>query len=76
MKTLKYLISKGADVNAKDNKGTTLLHVAANCDVRSVAFLEYLLNAGADVHAKNNKGETPLDIASSEAKKRVLREWM
>jgi cytohesin len=50
------LIDKGADVNAKDNQGNTLLHTLS-----SQELVELLIDKGADVNAKNNKGNTPLD---------------
>jgi len=73
-----YLVSLGASVHKKDVFGDTPLHLVANRGgyENDIEIIKYLLNAGADVHTKNNKGETPLDIADSEAKKRILREWM
>ena len=49
------LIDKGADINEKDNKDNTLLHV-----VSSVELAKFLLEQGLDKEAKNNEGETPL----------------
>jgi ligand-binding sensor domain-containing protein len=49
------LIDRGADVNAKDARGRTALHLA---DQREVA--EKLLASGADVHARDGTGLTPL----------------
>jgi len=53
------LIAAGADVNAKDNDGSTPLHNAAKHD----EVVELLIAAGADVNAKNTLGWTPLDRA-------------
>jgi len=58
---IKSLISGGADVNAKDNNGSTPLHYAvilANMDV-----IKLLISNGADVNAKDKEGRTPLSWA-------------
>ncbi|RJR08340.1 ankyrin repeat domain-containing protein [Candidatus Parcubacteria bacterium] len=56
------LISKGADVNARDEEGGTPLHAAVSLDV-SKEFVELLISNGADVNARTNDGLTPLDLA-------------
>ena len=55
------LISKGADVNAKDKDGWTPLHEATMGGHKEVA--ELLIVKGADVNAKDEGGNTPLDGA-------------
>ena len=51
------LISKGADVNVKNDRGETPLHLLKRGN-RDIA--ELLIAKGADVNAKNNNGSTPL----------------
>ena len=58
----KYLVSKGADVNAKDNWDWTPLHKAARHN-SNVEVLKYLVSQGADVNARNRGGVIPLDVA-------------
>lgn len=57
------LLAHDADINAKDNKGGTLLHYAAGQGYMDVA--ELLLSHGADVKVKEEIGQTPLHIAAS-----------
>jgi ankyrin repeat protein len=52
---VRLLVQSGADVNARDFRGNTLLHYAYFSDVA-----KELLKAGADVNARNINGETPL----------------
>jgi ankyrin repeat protein len=57
------LLSKGADINAKDNSSQTPLHTAAGYGRKSV--VEFLLSKGADVNAKCRGDITPLHEAAS-----------
>lgn len=61
VKTAKLLISKGANVNAGDNKSWTPLHWAVYKNSRKTA--ELLISKGADVNAKAEYGITPLHLA-------------
>lgn len=59
--TVKGLLDKGVNVNAKDNLGRTALTEAAYFGHTEVAKL--LIDRGADVFAKKKDGETPLTMA-------------
>jgi len=56
--TVRALLEKGANVNAKGKDGMTALMNAASADYRDI--VHSLLEKGADVNAKDNDGWTPL----------------
>jgi hypothetical protein len=60
-------IIQNADINAKDEAGNTLLHIAAKkLYPRETALkvCEKLVARGADLNAKNNAGQTPYEFVS------------
>ncbi|HCU24566.1 MAG TPA: hypothetical protein DF383_06070, partial [Deltaproteobacteria bacterium] len=58
----RHLIEKGADLNLKNRKQQTLLHMAVHHPV-SISTLSLLLQKGADPNVQNESGETPLILA-------------
>lgn len=65
--TVKELLAKGADVNAKDNMfGRTALMWAS--ENGHLELVQALLAKGADVNAKDNKGETALSLVKAKGK--------
>ncbi len=55
---MQFLISNGANVNARDNRGVTPL--VAACELGFIEGVEQLIKSGARVEDANNTGETPL----------------
>ena len=66
MEVVQYLVSKGAEVNAKNCVGNTPLYFASR--VNSVEVVQILVSHGANVNAKcegwEYKGRTPLHGAA------------
>ncbi|ASY30695.1 ankyrin repeat domain-containing protein [Taylorella equigenitalis] len=58
---VKYLISKGFDVNASDSDGLTALHLAAIHN--RYKMIEILLENGAKVNSLDKWGNTPISRA-------------
>jgi ankyrin repeat protein/mono/diheme cytochrome c family protein len=57
---LQLLIDKGADVNAKNRRGSTPLHWA----IHDEAKVRLLISKGANVNAKQAQGRAPLYLAA------------
>lgn len=70
MDWLDDLIEYGADINATDEKGDTLLHILckAACEPSKIAKA---IAFGANVNARNHNGETPIMNASSSSQASV-----
>ncbi|XP_058807206.1 uncharacterized protein LOC131673320 [Phymastichus coffea] len=60
--SLKKLIKKGANMNARDANRKTLLHHAAR--INRPEMVKFLLKKGADVAAVTDKGKTALHVAA------------
>ncbi|MGD9970292.1 MAG: ankyrin repeat domain-containing protein [Sulfuricurvum sp.] len=58
---VRYLVDKGADVNAVDSGGATALHLAIWKGHNPIAL--YLLDHGASATRLSNDGMSPTDIA-------------
>jgi ankyrin repeat protein len=59
LKSARYLIERGADVNVQNSQGVTplMFAVAVNADVK---FLKFLISHNADTRHKDMSGNTPL----------------
>jgi ankyrin repeat protein len=60
-KACKHLIEKGGDVNKKNDKGETALHLAVRSGFHLISA--YLVEHKADVNLQNKRRETPLHCA-------------
>jgi ankyrin repeat protein len=59
--TVRFLVEKGADVNAVDSGDNTALHWAS---MRGhVEIVKYLLGQGADKGLRNKQDKVPIDLA-------------
>ena len=63
IKAVKQHLTAGADMNAKDKRGSTPMFYAASGGHKEI--VELLIAKGADVNAKNRFGTTPLRMPSS-----------
>jgi ankyrin repeat protein len=57
------LLEHGADVNARDPQGRTMLMLAAASDAMTPEITQLLVSRGADVNAVSPAGETALGLA-------------
>ncbi|XP_028131929.1 uncharacterized protein LOC114327487 [Diabrotica virgifera virgifera] len=60
---VKDLVSRGANLDAKDSSGWTTLYWASFTGRLDISG--YLIDRGADINAKDNDGKTPLHCAST-----------
>lgn len=65
-----YLIAKGADLNARDNRKRTALLLAAVAGQEKTAKI--LISKGADVNLSMNNGWSPLHFAASRGFPRIV----
>ena len=70
LELVKYLISKGANVNRKAAGGPTPLQVAL--DDKHYKIAEYLITQGADPHLNNETGESPYEKAKKRQYPRAI----
>lgn len=65
-------IAHGADVNAKDREGRTVVMLAAGSEYFSIDTIRLLIDRGADVNAKSEGGETALEFAKRGGQAQVV----
>ena len=67
---VEYLISKGANIEAKEINGKTPLHYA--CENGYLRLVKTLVPKGANIEATSNDGYTPLHLASLNGENRIV----
>jgi uncharacterized protein len=75
LEQVKALLSKGADVNAKDETGKTVLMYAIGEYPHNLIDLEVvqlLIDKGAGVTATDNEGNTALKLAQKTGSKEIV----
>ena len=68
---VKLAIAKGANINTKDEKGSTPLHWATYYEYTEI--IRFLLMEGANPYEKDNYGLTPIDVAKFNNKRKALK---
>ncbi|HJO10114.1 MAG TPA: ankyrin repeat domain-containing protein [Verrucomicrobiota bacterium] len=62
---VKQLVAGGADINKRDKKKVTPLHLAAfQGNTRHIAMAKWMLANGANTGARDHDGKTPLNVAT------------
>ena len=67
---VKYLISKGADIESCDLMDRTIMYIA--CDKQDVDMVDFLIKCGANVNMYNAIGYTPLHIACERNNNKIV----
>ncbi|RUP45382.1 hypothetical protein BC936DRAFT_148249 [Jimgerdemannia flammicorona] len=66
LEVLRVLLENGAEVNAKNKEGNTVLHLlCANCPL-PLDPVRLLLEKGADVNERNNSGKSPIHLLGNQ----------
>ncbi len=72
----RYLVSKGADVNARDAEGGAPLMVVVGSVKTDMKVVRKLLRSGAEINAQNRFGWTALMFAASAGRKTAIEELL
>lgn len=69
----KYLIQKGANVNAVDKYGYNALLWALDTDKPNLELIKYLIEKGVDINVRDRKGYAPVHWAAANDKLEILQ---
>jgi ankyrin repeat protein len=67
------LLARGADVNARDNRGQTALMLASTSSSEEVAIVTLLLDRGAHVRARDTRGHSAMALAAKNRHTETVR---
>ena len=70
LEMVRFLVGKGADINAQTNNGETALIQATEWG--RLETVRFLVNKGADVNTPDNRGRTPLILAKEKGLQEVV----
>ena len=73
MNVVELLLSKGADINDKNNQGWSSIILASYQG--HVNVVELLLSKGANINDISNDGSTAISLSNSDKIKYILRKW-
>ncbi|KAH7129728.1 ankyrin repeat-containing domain protein [Dactylonectria estremocensis] len=82
LETVRHLVERGCDPNAKNASGSTALHYALSHGSTKMepghteAIVRYLLEQGADPNSEDNRGNTPVQYAMSASTGPALFEFL
>jgi ankyrin repeat protein len=71
--SIAFLLERGGNPNGVDDKGRTLLMLAANSDALPVESIAALLEKGTNVNALSAEGRTALDYAKLRGESQVVK---
>src|SRR3990172_580959 len=71
LEIVQRLVTNGANINAKDNRGNAPLHIATRN--RHLEIVQCLVMNGADINAQDHYGYTPLYIAACNGYLEILQ---
>jgi len=69
---VRVALEHGGDVNARDNKGRTVLMLLAISQQVTPELVQTIIDRGADVHAKSKQGLNALDYAQQLGRKAII----
>ena len=73
VEVIRGCLKAGEEIGARDARGRTPLHIAAEEDWPEIA--ETLLEAGADINARDSRGLTPAEVVDPESNTARLLRW-